>query len=83
MRRHVFGYNAAGADNRVMPNRYTLENDRSSPDPDPIFDRDRLRDQLTVWQSVLVSVHDDDITRNLAIAADRNLACGDDFCAPV
>jgi hypothetical protein len=66
-----------------MADRDTFEHNRARPDPDSIFNGDRLGDELPRGQFVLVRVHDDDVPRDFAVSADRNLPRGDEFCAAV
>src|SRR5215213_10258650 len=63
---------AASGDHRVVAHRDALEDDRASADPHAILDRDRPHHQTSARKLVLISIHDDDLTGDLAVAANRD-----------
>src|SRR5207245_1233757 len=68
--RNVSRNNTTGSDDGVVSDRHALQHYRSCSDPHAIADCHRLSPQRAIRKSVLVGIHDDHISRDLAVAAD-------------
>src|SRR2546421_2950666 len=66
-----------------MPDMDTFEHHGSRANPDSIADVDRPHDQLALREGMLIGIHDNDVARDLAVAADCHGACSDDLDATV
>jgi hypothetical protein len=83
MRRDILRNYAASSDDRVVPNRDAFEDETARPDPDSVFDRDRVGFKRTIRQRMLIGIHDHHVPRYLAIATYRDGFGDDDLCISI
>src|SRR5260221_2503030 len=77
--RHVMGDDRARSDDGARAYLHAFENDRAAANPDVVADEDGTCGGVRTAEAVLIGIHDDDVPRDLALAADVHLGFGDHF----